>query len=79
LPAENKQQSGLRRRHAISLRPRRHPALQPALRDGEQENQPVLATRAQSDRPGYLFRMRTIYMTAVGLSPWAGLIENVSS
>jgi hypothetical protein len=48
------------------LRSRRHPALQPALRDVEQEHQPVFATGAHIN--GDLLRMRTIYITAGSLS-----------
>jgi hypothetical protein len=49
------------------LRPRRHPALQPALRNVEEEHEPVLATRGHFDESD-LFRMRTIYATPGGLS-----------
>jgi hypothetical protein len=42
------------------LCPRRHPALQPTLRDGEQKYQPVLTTRAHLNRLTNLLRMRTI-------------------
>ncbi|MEY9797692.1 hypothetical protein ABH984_005707 [Bradyrhizobium ottawaense] len=41
LLAEDEQQPGLRRRHLV-LRPRRHPALQAALRDAQQVDQPMM-------------------------------------
>jgi len=47
------------------LRPRRHPALQSALRDVEQEHEPMLTTAHIGDD---LFRMRTIYVNPGRLS-----------
>src|SRR5437763_536659 len=64
---EDEQQPGLRRRNPAVLGSRCHPALQPALRDVEQEHQPVLATRAHIADVN-LFRMRTIYVAAGNLS-----------
>ena len=65
--AEDEQQPGLCGRNSAGLRSRCHPALQPALRDVEQEHQPVLATRAHIADVN-LFRMRTIYVAAGNLS-----------
>jgi hypothetical protein len=48
------------------LRARCHPALQSALRDVEQEHEPVVATLAHIDDD--LFRMRNIYVAAGILS-----------
>ena len=57
--AQHEQQAGLRGRDPALLGLRRDPALQPTLRDAEQENQAILATGGHLNAAD-LFRMRTI-------------------